>query len=84
MAVRMAVFSLSVLLVPVLALVWVRYVWQAANAPGVSWLDLIRRTGVIVAAGLLAYFVLRLLGALVSAIGRGLEVLDRRMHPWRW
>ena len=84
MAARITVFSLMLVLVPVLALVWVRYVWQEANAPGVSWVDLMSRTGLIAAAGLLAYVVLRLVGAAVSAVARALEVLDRRRHPWRW
>jgi hypothetical protein len=83
MSARITVFSLMLVLVPVLALVWVRYVWQEANAPGVSWIDLISRTGLIAAAGLLAYVVLRLVGAAVSAVARGLEVLERRRHPWR-
>jgi hypothetical protein len=82
MAVRMAVFSLMLLIVPVLGLVWVRYVWQEAR--GLAYVELLRRTGLIVAAGLLAYVVLRLLGALVSAIAHSLENLDRRTHPWRW
>jgi hypothetical protein len=84
MAARITVFSLMLVLVPVLALVWVRYVWQEANAPGVSWVDLMSRTLLIAAAGLLAYVVLRLIGAAVSAVARSLEVLDRRRHPWRW
>ena len=84
MAARITVFSLMLVLLPVLALVWVRYVWQEANTPGVSWVDLVSRTGLIAAAGLLAYVVLRLVGAAVSAVARGLEVLDRRRHPWRW
>jgi hypothetical protein len=82
MAVRMAVFSLMLLIVPVLALVWVRYVWQEAS--GLAYVELVRRTGLIVAAGVLAYVVLRLLGALASAIAHALENLDRRTHPWRW
>jgi hypothetical protein len=82
MAVRMAVFSLMLLIAPTLALVWVRYVFLVAN--GVALVELARRTGLILAAGLLAYLVLRLLGALVSAIAHGLEALDRRTHPWRW
>ena len=84
MAARITVFSLMLVLVPVLALVWVRYVWQEANAPGVSWVDLMSRTLLIAAAGVLAYVVLRLVGAAVSAVARSLEVLDRRRHPWRW
>ena len=83
MAVRITVFSLMLVLVPVLVLVWVRYVWQEANDPRVSWVELMSRTGLIAAAGLLAYVVLRLVGAAVSAVARGLEVLDRRRHPWR-
>jgi Zn-dependent protease with chaperone function len=84
MAVRMTAFSLTLMLVPVLALAWVRWVWQEAKDPGVSPVELACRTGLIVAAGLLAYLALRLLGAAVSAIARGLEDLDRRSHPWRW
>jgi hypothetical protein len=84
MAARITVFSLMLVLAPVLALVWVRYVWQEANAPGVSWVALLSRTGLIAAAGLLAYVVLRLVGAAVSAVAHALEVLDRRRHPWRW
>lgn len=84
MGVRMTVFSLTLLLVPVLALLWVRYVWQEANDPAVSYVDLVRRTGLIVAAGLLGYLLLRLAGAAVSALARALELLDRRAHPWRW
>jgi hypothetical protein len=38
----------------------------------------------IVAAGLFAYVLLRIVGVAVSAVARGLEVLDRRRHPWRW
>ena len=83
MAVRITVFSLMLLLAPVLALVWVRYVWQEANAPGVSWVDLLSRTVLIAAGGLLAYLVLRLVGAAVAAVARALEDLDRRRHPWR-
>ena len=83
MSARISVFSLVLVLVPVLALVWVRYVWQDANAPGVSEVDLISRTGLIAAAGLLAYVVLRLVCAVVTAVARGLEVLERRRHPWR-
>jgi hypothetical protein len=84
MAVRMTVFSLTLLLAPILALAWVRYVWQEANDPRVPFTELLLRTGLILAAGLLAYVALRLLGAAVSAIARGLADLDRRMHPWRW
>ncbi len=84
MAVRMTAFTLTLLLVPVLALVWFRWAWQGAKDPGVSELDLAWRTGLLVAAGLLAYLALRLLGAAVSAIARELEDLDRRSHPWRW
>jgi hypothetical protein len=84
MAVRITVFSLTLLLVPMLALVWVRYVWQEAEAPGVTFVELLRRTGLIIAAGLLAYLMLRLAGAAVSAVVRALVVLDRRMHPWRY
>ena len=83
MAVRITVFSLMLVLAPVLALVWVRYVWQEANAPGVSWGELMWRTGLIAAAGLLAYVVLRLVGAVVVAVVHSLEDLDRRRHPWR-
>ena len=83
MAVRITVFSLMLVLVPVLALVWIRYVWQEADAPGVSWVELMWRTGLIVAAGLLAYVVLRLVGAVVVAVAHGFEGLDRRRHPWR-
>jgi hypothetical protein len=83
MAVRITVFSLTLLLVPMLGLVWVRYVWQEANAPGMGYFELLRRTGLIVAAGLVGYLLLRLLAAGVSALARGLEVLDRRHHPWR-
>jgi Zn-dependent protease with chaperone function len=84
MAVRMTAFSLTLLLVPVLALVWVRWVWQEAKDPAVSGFVLACRTGLLVAAGLLAYLALRLLGAAVAAIARELEDLDRRSHPWRW
>ena len=84
MAARITVFSLMLVLAPVLALVWVRYVWQEADTPGVSGVELMSRTGLIAAAGLLAYVVLRLVGAAVSAVARGLEALHRRRHPWRW
>ena len=84
MAGRMTVFSLTLLLVPTLGLVWVRYVWQEADAPGVTLVELLRRTGLILGAGLVAYLMLRLAAAAVSAAGRGLESLDRRMHPWRY
>jgi hypothetical protein len=84
MAGRMTVFSLTLLLVPTLGLVWVRYVWQEADAPGVTFGELLRRTGLILGAGLVAYLMLRLAAAAVSAAGRGLESLDRRMHPWRY
>ena len=84
MAVRITVFSLTLLLVPILALAWVRYVWQAANDPDVPLVDLLLRTGLILAAGVLAHLALRLIAAAVSAIARGLRDLDRRMHPWRW
>ena len=84
MAVRMTVFSLTLLLVPTLGLVWVRYVWQEVDDPGVTLLELLRRTGLIVAAGLLAYLVLRLAAAAVCAAARGVVGLDRRMHPWRY
>jgi hypothetical protein len=84
LAVRMTVFSLMLLIVPTLALVWVRYVWQEANAPGVTYLELLRRTGLIVAAGVLAYLMLRLAGAALSAIARNLAVIHRRTHPWRY
>ncbi len=80
----MTVFSLTLLLVPTLGLVWVRYVWQEVDDPGVTLLELLRRTGLIVAAGLLAYLVLRLAAAAVCAAARGVVGLDRRMHPWRY
>jgi Zn-dependent protease with chaperone function len=84
MAVRMTAFSFTLLLVPMLALAWVHWVWQGSRDPGVSGLELVRRSGLIVAAGLLAYLALRLVGAAVSAVVRGREELDRRSHPWRW
>ena len=59
------------------------YVWQEAEAPGVTFVELLRRTGLIIAAGLLAYLMLRLAGKAVAALVRNLEVLDRRRHPWR-
>ena len=65
MAVRMTVFSLTLLLVPTLGLVWVRYVWQEADDPGVTSVELLRRTGLIIAAGLLACLALRLAAAAV-------------------
>lgn len=74
----MAVFSFTVLLVPVLGLTWFRVVWQEAGQPGVTMTDLVRRTALVVAAGLLAYAVLRMLGAVLVLLGRGLEALDRR------
>jgi len=78
---RITAFSLTLLLVPTLALVWVRYVWQEYIALG--FFEILRRTGLIVAAGLLAYLVLRLAGKAVAALVRNLEVIDRRRHPWR-
>ena len=80
----MTVFSLTLLLVPTMALVWVRYVWQEADDPAVTSLELLRRTGLIIAAGLLAYLALRLAAAAVCAAARALVGLDRRVHPWRY
>ena len=82
MAVRVTAFSLTLLLVPVLVLAWIRYVWQPAQA--LTFGELMRRTGLIIAAGCLAYLLLRLVGAAVSVALRRLELLDRRLHPWRW
>ena len=78
--IRMVVFSFTVLLVPVLGLVWVRFVWQAAGRPGVTTAELLTRTGLVALAGLLAYLALRVLGAAAVVLGRGIDVLARRLE----
>jgi len=77
--IRMAVFSFTVLLVPLTGLAWVRFVWQEAGRPGVTTYELLARTGAVALAALLAYLALRLLGALVGVLARGVDVLARRL-----
>ncbi len=81
MAVRIVVFSLSLALVPLLGLVWVRYVWQEAGQPGVTAVELVARSAVIAGAGLLGWAALRMTGAVLVALARGVEALVRRPHP---
>ena len=76
--IRMTVFSLTVLLVPVLGLAWVRFVWQEADRPGVTVAQLLTRTGAVALAGIAGYLVLRLLGAAAGVLGRGIDALSRR------
>jgi hypothetical protein len=75
----MAVFSFAVLLVPVVALAWVRFVWQEADRPGVTVAELLTRTGAVALAALLAYLALHVLGAGVVLLGRGVDTLARRL-----
>jgi hypothetical protein len=74
----MAVFSFTVLLVPVLGLAWVRFVWQEADRPGATMAQLLGRTAAVALAGLLAYLALRALGATLAVLGRGIDALARR------
>ena len=83
-AVRITVFSLTLALVPVLGLVWVRYVWQEAGRPDVTVVELAARSAVLVAAGVLVWAALYLTGAVLVAVARGVEAgveaLGRRLH----
>jgi hypothetical protein len=83
-AVRITVFSLTLALVPVLGLVWVRYVWQEAGRPDVTVVELAARSAVVVAAGVLVWAALYLAGAVLVAVARrveaGVEALGRRLH----
>ncbi len=80
-AVRITVFSLTLALVPVLGLVWVRYVWQEAGHPGVTMVELAARSAAVVAAGVFGWAALRLAGAALVALTRGVEALGRRLQP---
>jgi hypothetical protein len=77
--IRMTVFSFTVLLAPLLGLAWVRFVWQEAGRPGVTAAQLLIRTGAVALAALLAYLALRVLGAVVGVLGRGIDALSRRL-----
>jgi hypothetical protein len=76
----MLVFTLSVLLVPLLALVWVRVVWQAAGVPGVTPWELLRRSGLVAGAGAVAWVALRAVGAVLLTAGHLVEALARRLE----
>ena len=77
--VRMAVFSFTVLLVPLAGLAWVRFVWQEAGRPGVGMAEILARTAAVAVAALLAYLALRVLGAAAVLLGRGIDALGRRL-----
>ena len=82
MAVRIIVFSLTLLLAPVWALAWVRFVWQELNRPDMTATELLWRSALVAAAGLIAYLVLRLVGAVAGALARGIERLAHRHDRW--
>jgi hypothetical protein len=79
--VRIVVFSLTLALVPLLGLVWVRYVWLEAGQPGVTAVELVARSAAVAAAGLLGWATLRLAGGVLVALARSVEALRRRSHP---
>lgn len=78
---RITVFSLTLALVPVLGLAWVRYVWQEVGRPGVTVVELTERSAAIAAAGVLGWAALRLVAALLVAVARAVEALGRRLSP---
>ncbi len=75
----MLVFTLGALLAPLLVLLWIRVVWQAAGTPGVTMTDLLRRTALVAGAGVLAYVALRLLGAVLLLATHAVDALARRL-----